>query len=347
PTRVIDVGSVSAEPSFHIPQPGERAPYCALSHCWGPPDPAVPRVVTTRDNFEEHRKKIPLQTLSQTFRQAVEVVKELGVQFLWIDSLCIVQDDADDWAQEASRMGLAILSKKTARKQQTIYGFEYMFINHAAKDVYPCIHRYSTRKPHERAWCVQERALASRIVHFCDVEIFWECRYPRVSQPFCVCGANASIGGYDYQELRLIYTIDWQCIVRTYTRRNITYGTDKLPALGGLARRFPIPDSAYIACIWHKTICTETLRSTIQRALTKVILLSPVSSMLPTEETPGRSIDYYHVTLQVGLGPLSSQLYTSSPKLAMAATATGKFSMSPTQSPRRTLSACLFYGSDP
>jgi hypothetical protein len=104
PTRVIDVGSANVQPRLHISRPNERSAFCALSHCWGPNNPLVPRLVTTRDNIEQHCIQIPFKSLPKTFREAVEVVRALGIRYLWIDCLCIIQGDAADWAYEASLM---------------------------------------------------------------------------------------------------------------------------------------------------------------------------------------------------------------------------------------------------
>ena len=104
PTRVIDVGSAHVNPKLHISRPHERAAYCALSHCWGPIDPSAPRLVTTRDNIEQHCIQIVFESLPKTFRESVEVVRALGIKYLWIDSLCIIQGDAADWAHQATLM---------------------------------------------------------------------------------------------------------------------------------------------------------------------------------------------------------------------------------------------------
>lgn len=104
PTRVIDVGSTFVEPRLYMSGENETASYLALSHCWGPPDSKVPRVTTTRGNFEQHCAEIPITCLPKTFRDAVEVTRDLGFRFLWIDSLCVIQDNDADWIHQASKM---------------------------------------------------------------------------------------------------------------------------------------------------------------------------------------------------------------------------------------------------
>lgn len=61
--------------------------------------------MTTRiDTLNARTKRIRLGELPKTFHDAVIITRELGVRYLWIDSLCIVQDDEDDWAREALQM---------------------------------------------------------------------------------------------------------------------------------------------------------------------------------------------------------------------------------------------------
>jgi hypothetical protein len=103
PKRVFDVseiedsGAVSLK-KFDAPTQGR---YIALSHCWGKSLP----VKTTTENIQEHRRSIRLNKLTPTFRDAIFLSHRFGVQYLWIDSLCILQDSKEDWETEAAKMG--------------------------------------------------------------------------------------------------------------------------------------------------------------------------------------------------------------------------------------------------
>ncbi|EGZ72613.1 HET-domain-containing protein, partial [Neurospora tetrasperma FGSC 2509] len=106
PFRVLDVGSPGSllvklvETTTETP----RAPYVALSHCWGPPDKQP--LKTTLHTIGDHMHPgIPLDRLPQTFADAVWVTRELGIRYLWIDSLCIIQDSPADWETESQKMG--------------------------------------------------------------------------------------------------------------------------------------------------------------------------------------------------------------------------------------------------
>ena len=71
-----------------------RADYVALSHCWGSNPDLVPR--TTIANLQSRMKSIPWGDMSKTFQDAMQTTFKLGKRYIWVDSLCIVQDDSKD-----------------------------------------------------------------------------------------------------------------------------------------------------------------------------------------------------------------------------------------------------------
>jgi len=101
PTRVIATSQDGDELYSYETCPGETGRY-ALSHCWGTPEDRPP--MTFRGNLSQRKQFIPVTELPEIFKDAVQLCKTLGISYLWIDSLCIIQDDAVDWAQEAARM---------------------------------------------------------------------------------------------------------------------------------------------------------------------------------------------------------------------------------------------------
>ncbi|KAL3420394.1 heterokaryon incompatibility protein [Phlyctema vagabunda] len=105
PTRVIDVGSKDGfeDPKLILSSAGQKGQYVALSHCWGSIKGI--RLVTTGFNLKSHQTSIPIITMPANFRDAVIVTRKLGFRYLWIDSLCIIQDSARDWEFESARMG--------------------------------------------------------------------------------------------------------------------------------------------------------------------------------------------------------------------------------------------------
>ncbi|EUC41130.1 hypothetical protein COCMIDRAFT_61418, partial [Bipolaris oryzae ATCC 44560] len=101
PTRVIDVGDKNSSRIRLVVSHGRLDRYIALSHCWGHSEP----ITTTKDNLDRHiNEGVEIGDLPQTFRDAIEVVRALGFRYLWIDCLCIIQQDGEDWQREVTRM---------------------------------------------------------------------------------------------------------------------------------------------------------------------------------------------------------------------------------------------------
>jgi hypothetical protein len=102
PHRVLDV-TISDENSVRLVETQGKVGYWAcLSHCWGEKQP----LKTTRDpdTLSQHQIAIPWDTLPKTFQDAIFVTRALGIQYLWIDSLCIIQDDSVDWQFQSAQM---------------------------------------------------------------------------------------------------------------------------------------------------------------------------------------------------------------------------------------------------
>jgi hypothetical protein len=102
PARVIDVGSsTDSFVRLHISQHLEEGQCSALSYCWGGPQ----RHITTNSNIEAMKAGIPLDALPLTIKDAISVTRDLGLRYLWVDSLCIIQDNEKDKIHEIEQMG--------------------------------------------------------------------------------------------------------------------------------------------------------------------------------------------------------------------------------------------------
>ncbi|KUJ13989.1 uncharacterized protein LY89DRAFT_736992 [Mollisia scopiformis] len=97
--RVIDVNSMSL---VLLPQ---RSKYVALSYCWGQSNR---HFITTNSNFVELQAKGSLQRtfplLPRTIQDAINCVREIGRDFLWVDALCIIQDNDNDREMQILQM---------------------------------------------------------------------------------------------------------------------------------------------------------------------------------------------------------------------------------------------------
>ena len=123
PTRVIDVGDLncSQNPRIFLSEMTEDK-YAALSHCWG----GVISPLLTTENLVSFQKSIPYYDLPANFRDAISITRQLGIQYLWIDSLCIIQNSRLDWETESKKMGSiyrdALLTISASTSRGSTYG---------------------------------------------------------------------------------------------------------------------------------------------------------------------------------------------------------------------------------
>ncbi|KAK1622364.1 heterokaryon incompatibility protein-domain-containing protein [Colletotrichum phormii] len=202
PSRVLDVGTLESGPFIKLVEPGAdlHDRYITLSYCWGQ---GSKHFTTTNETMQARKEGVPLDSLPQTLRDAVFITRALGVRYLWIDSLCICQDDLKDWERESGQMAavysnsyLTIAATKSSdinggllspRKKRTYLNLPRGSASDEDKfmlaSVLPLhkeiIHEYHLQMKEEpltrRAWGFQERVLARRILHFGSEQMYWEC----------------------------------------------------------------------------------------------------------------------------------------------------------------------------
>lgn len=98
PSRVIEI---SAENIRLVETNGQSSQYIALSHCWRN---SRPLCLPTKATIDDNKQGIAWPSLPKTFKDTVQVCRGLGICYLWIDSICIIQDDEIDWMQESAKM---------------------------------------------------------------------------------------------------------------------------------------------------------------------------------------------------------------------------------------------------
>lgn len=106
PTRAIRIDYEDDDVRLRLVETkGHRDNYIALSHCWGDTT-HYPPLKTKTSSLQAHLINIPWEQVPKTFQDAVAITRALGLRYLWIDSLCIIQDDLNDWHRESAVMGL-------------------------------------------------------------------------------------------------------------------------------------------------------------------------------------------------------------------------------------------------
>jgi hypothetical protein len=100
PTRVLEVTPTSVRLQCNMAS--QSFDYLVLSHMWG----KVDQLKLTTSTLNSFQIDVPSNYLSLIYKEAVRVTRAMGYRYLWIDSLCIVQDSTEDWEYEASRMAI-------------------------------------------------------------------------------------------------------------------------------------------------------------------------------------------------------------------------------------------------
>ncbi|KAH8586990.1 heterokaryon incompatibility protein-domain-containing protein [Bisporella sp. PMI_857] len=201
PLRLLDVGGreddrisvkLSAQLDGHI-----AIDYLALSHCWG----EAVNVTLCKSNIDE-MVSFEINSLTKNFQDAVAITRGLKVRYLWIDSLCIVQDDNAEWEAESANMGLVYASAKCVisasaskdsnggcflprelfRHQCTLRKWPNRSVTVSScskKNSQTSLKLFKDKAENTaldtRAWAFQERYLARRVLHFCEGVVFFEC----------------------------------------------------------------------------------------------------------------------------------------------------------------------------
>jgi hypothetical protein len=198
PTRVLDLGGTLSS-AVKLVRPGElqfpdsHLKYMALSYTWGDESTNEPYVLTT-DNRPQLEQGIPQSDLPRTFQDAITVTRSLGVRYLWIDALCIVQEGQErDFGTEAERMEIVFSNAYCVLAATRASGTSVGFLN--ARTPYSVVvvpqsngGRVYVSEPiddfqqdvidgtlNTRGWVLQERALARRTIFFAERQVYWQC----------------------------------------------------------------------------------------------------------------------------------------------------------------------------
>ncbi|KAF7556897.1 hypothetical protein G7046_g6189 [Stylonectria norvegica] len=295
PKRVVQIlpGSKpgSCKVRLYEPSAAERGRYVGLSHCWGKHQ----IIVTKKETVEKHRIEIPWAELSRTFQNAIDFTCRLGIQFIWIDSLCIIQNSKEDWEAEAVKMAAYyanahVTIAATAASDGTVGLFPLAAETNKPLELegvdaqgrpYHLIARASIDHPFEvdqenlyefplmtRGWVYQEHVLSRRFLHFAPKEIIWECH----SKTSCQCGMIPSNSRSDYTTNQVLSvaktgleTLDsggrrklWYENVESIMNLDFTFVKDRLPAAAGVASRLAKGfKGRYLAGLWEENLVAD------------------------------------------------------------------------------------------
>ncbi|CZR44065.1 uncharacterized protein FPRO_13859 [Fusarium proliferatum ET1] len=273
PTRLLDLGHPEStstprliETAFSLP----KSPSLTLSHCWGKKQ----LICATKENLQSLYSGV--YNLPQTFQDAVVATRNLGYRYLWIDSLCIVQNDQEDWAREAALMhrvyteadcNLAAAASRDSSgglffRRHGLHG--QCVVKSVRGDVIDIFAdqdlflKEVNRSPLQtRAWVYQEWLMSKRTIHFAKSQVFWECDHLCACEVFPDGLPNAirhdgkAKFAEDLDSAKHLLSRDmkvntsgirpdpfqlWSGLVTHYTSRDMTKSNDRLPALSGIAK---------------------------------------------------------------------------------------------------------------
>ena len=293
PTRLVCVRDSNNPYLCLADELSPEVQYATLSHCWG----TAVQFTLTKANLKALRKRIPLEDLSKTFQQACFLARRFGFDYLWIDSLCIMQDDDYDWQIESSTMasvyGCSTLNIAASYARDGTVG---CFVKRNPEDVVPC-QVYIGEQGHEqqfvcipaefyrrgllgtslgqRAWAFQERFLAPRTLYFSEFQIFWGCQQLEACESF-PNGMPPAVrmdikfrphdsGNANNPTMHDLLTDRrgiWSDTVLSYSIGLLTRREDKLVAISGVARLMQqINESKYLAGMWRENLEWQLLWS--------------------------------------------------------------------------------------
>ncbi|KAH6708918.1 heterokaryon incompatibility protein-domain-containing protein [Leptodontidium sp. MPI-SDFR-AT-0119] len=260
---------------------GSVGRYACLSHRWGKQG-AAELLQTERGNYEDHLKEISVQSLPRTFQHAIVSSRRLGLQYLWIDSLCIIQDDNADWRAEAAKMGSYYGNAYVTIAASWSPGpnggcFSYAEPEYIGRQLYRhegCtvnvrrIIAHGFRWPLlGRGWIYQERLLSPRVLHFGPLELVWEC----YTCTTCECTQSDNLhtdlsNKTEHSQImgrtttREIFRNRWRNMIQEYSRLDLTFAKDRFPALAGLAKQMQsYRKSDYYAGLWADSFIGDLL----------------------------------------------------------------------------------------
>jgi len=330
PAYVVDVSpnlpAVTAR--LYKPDVGEKAKYLCLSYCWG----AEGQLTTTKENREAHMKSLPVDRLGLTIQDAITTTRRLGFRYLWVDALCIAQNDEAQKASEINSMA-SIYKNSTAVISAAVASASSKGFLHTRYASYDDA-KFKVRMPSgdigslglvqeidpdfkhpldSRAWALQEHILCPRKFVFSSTELLVECVATGLRSPLSPSLYSYFENNWDNNRAPSILTWDWKtfdCIkgwgdlLRMYSSRQLTDPEDRLNAFQGISSemekrsgkkvRYGIPEFGCEVLDWE-ALTPPPSRSTRAPSWSWGCLDTPVDGPTYQDKNDGRGADIHFV----------------------------------------------------
>jgi hypothetical protein len=289
PRRLLGVSESTIFPDVRIRDlAGNSAEkYAALSYCWGS-GPDHVQVLTLKDNLEDHRARISFKTLPKSIQDAIRVTRELGIPYLWIDALCIVQDDDEELEDEMEVMGKTYENAYLTISASSARGCGEGFLNLKSPNPFMSVqYRHENGDPvpiklsklggdigdsswlealHTRGWTLQETLLSKRILLYSALQPYWRCQTTTWSagrpNPFDYLESSGMfelmlpIPSKPFSELDR-HEVDkfWANLVGCYSQRLLTNYDDKDRAIFAVKESISKAKGGhYLAGLWTESL---------------------------------------------------------------------------------------------
>ncbi|KAK7993798.1 hypothetical protein PG989_007179 [Apiospora arundinis] len=243
-----------------------------LSHRWS----HQPSLLLSRHTKDELYKEFDMKRLPLAIQDASMVCIRLGVRYLWVDTLCIIQDDEDlaDWKRQSTLMDKvyegSLLNLFALAASDTEHS---LFRKRDPMDVNPVVindymlhkkkfwlNRVEERPLNLRGWVKQERLLATRNLHFGQDQLLWECAELQAAEAFPsglpTWGGYCPLHNFAHFLKRNLHAVPiplmLTCMEHGTTLCKFTKGSDKLVAISGLAKRLSkLFKDDYVVGMWR------------------------------------------------------------------------------------------------
>ncbi|KAK4203200.1 heterokaryon incompatibility protein-domain-containing protein [Triangularia verruculosa] len=257
--------------------------YLTLSHRWGDPPSLILNSSTAPQLLLSEDISLHLLNCREAaaFRHAIHVTRGLGYRYLWIDALCIMQDDMAQkttdimWMDEVyTNSALNISASEANVEKGLVFERDPTSINPLRETVLvgntdsqesltlqiSAIDKnllYCNAPLYQRGWVYQERSLSPRIVHFTETQVLWECHHLEASEVLPLgyqAGDKASIRSELTLDAHPLSMDRWLTNVEFYSATSLTYPNDRLLAISALAKKFcsrtQLDPADYLAGMW-------------------------------------------------------------------------------------------------